>query len=269
MTCLLPLNPMLHPQELFLASTQWHESVLEQRWVWCLFAPSHHFPQLWRSLVGRTHGPRWIWCDRVIVRAYHVSFLYCVFFIHKSSKFFFQFYWSTVDLQCCISVRCTANWIWYTHTHTYIFIYIFFFFFKDSFPIRCCCCLAAKPYPTLRSSGDCSAPGCPVLRCLQEFAQTHVQSVSGAIQSSHFLLPSFPPALNLSQHQGLFQWAGSFHQVAKVLKLQLQHQSFQWIFRVDLLAVQGAISSLFSSIAVWKHLWWCSAFFIWSNSFPI
>ena len=44
-----------------------------------------------------------------------------------------------------------------------------------------------------------------------------------------------PPALNLSQHQGLFQWVSSLHQVAKVLELQLQHQSFQWIFRADFL----------------------------------
>ena len=49
-----------------------------------------------------------------------------------------------------------------------------------------------------------------------------------------FLLPS-PPALNLSQHQGLFQWLSSSHRVAKVLELQLQHPSFQWIFRVDFL----------------------------------
>ena len=56
-----------------------------------------------------------------------------------------------------------------------------------------------------------------------------------AIQPSHPLLPPSPPALNLSQHQGLFQWVSSSHQVAKVLKLQLQHQSFQWIFRTDFL----------------------------------
>ena len=43
------------------------------------------------------------------------------------------------------------------------------------------------------------------------------------------------PALNPSQHQGLFQWIGSLNQVAKVMELQLQHQSFQWIFRTDLL----------------------------------
>ena len=64
--------------------------------------------------------------------------------------------------------------------------------------------------------------------------QTHVRWVHNAIQPSHPLSPSSPPALNLSRHQGLFQWVGSSHQVAKILELQLQHQSFQWIFKVDL-----------------------------------
>ena len=82
---------------------------------------------------------------------------------------------------------------------------------------------------------DCSAPGFPVLLHLQEFALTHVHWVRDAIQSSHPLLPPSPPALNLFQHQGHFQWVSSSHQVAKVLELQLQHQSFQWIFRVDFL----------------------------------
>ena len=59
--------------------------------------------------------------------------------------------------------------------------------------------------------------------------------VSDAIQPSHPLSSPSPPALNLSQHQGLFQWVSSLHQVAKVLEFQLQHQSFQWIFRTDLL----------------------------------
>ena len=62
--------------------------------------------------------------------------------------------------------------------------------------------------------------------------QTHVRWVHNAIQASHPLLPSSPSALNLSQNQSLFQWISSSHQEAKVLELQLQHQSFQWIFRV-------------------------------------
>ena len=59
--------------------------------------------------------------------------------------------------------------------------------------------------------------------------------IGDAIQPSHPLLSPFPCTFNLSQHQGLFQWVSSSHQVAKVLALQLQHQSFQWIFRVDFL----------------------------------
>ena len=77
-----------------------------------------------------------------------------------------------------------------------------------------------------------SIPASPVLQYLPEFAQIHVHWVSDAIQPSH-LLSSPSPALNLSQHHGLFQWISSSHQVAKVL--ELQHQSFQWIFRLDFL----------------------------------
>ena len=71
--------------------------------------------------------------------------------------------------------------------------------------------------------------------CLPEFVQTHVHWVSDAIQPSHPLLSPSPFVLDLFQRQGLFQWVGSSLQVTKVLELQLQHQSFQWIFRVDLL----------------------------------
>ena len=83
---------------------------------------------------------------------------------------------------------------------------------------------------------DCSTPGFTDLHCLLEFAQTQVHWVSVAISPSHPLSPPSPPALNLPWHQGLFQWVDSLHQVAKVLKLQLQHQSFQWIFRTDFLS---------------------------------
>ena len=82
---------------------------------------------------------------------------------------------------------------------------------------------------------DCSTPGLPVHHQLPEFTQTHVHWVGDAIQPFHPLLCPSPPAFSLSQHQGLFQWVGSSHQVAKVLELQLQHQSFQRIFRVDFL----------------------------------
>ena len=82
---------------------------------------------------------------------------------------------------------------------------------------------------------DCSTPGFPAHHQLQELAQTHVPWVSDAIQSSHSLLSPSPPAPNPSQHQGLFKWVSSSHQEAKGLEFQLQHQSFQWIFRTDFL----------------------------------
>ena len=82
---------------------------------------------------------------------------------------------------------------------------------------------------------DCSMPGFLVHQQLLELAQTHVHRVSDAIQPSHPLLSPSPPAFNLFQHQDLFQLVTSLHQVAKVLEFQLQHQSFQRIFKTDFL----------------------------------
>ena len=97
-----------------------------------------------------------------------------------------------------------------------------------------CCRSVAKSCLTLCGPMDCSMLGFPVPHQLLEPAQTHVHWISDAIQPSHALSPS-TPALNLSQHQDLFKWVGFSHQVAKVLEFQLQHQSFQWIFRTDFL----------------------------------
>ena len=83
-----------------------------------------------------------------------------------------------------------------------------------------------KSCPTLCNSMNCSTPGPPVHHQLPEFTQTHVHRVGDAIQPSH-PLSSPSPALNLSQHHGLFKWVSSLHQVAKVLEFQLQHQCFQ------------------------------------------
>ena len=95
----------------------------------------------------------------------------------------------------------------------------------------CCGCSVAHSCLTLWDPMDYSTPSFPVLHYLLEFAQTHVHWVGDAIQPSHPLSSLSLPAFNLSQHQGLFQWVSSSHQVAKVL--ERQHQSFQWIFRVD------------------------------------
>ena len=89
---------------------------------------------------------------------------------------------------------------------------------------------------------DCSMPGLPVYHQLPEFTQTHFDWVGDAIQPSHPLLSPSPPAFNLSQHQGLFQWVSSSHQVVKVLEFQFQHQSLQWTPRTDLL-YDGLIGS--------------------------
>ena len=84
--------------------------------------------------------------------------------------------------------------------------------------------------PTLCDPMDCSTPGFPVHHQLLELAQTYVHRVSDVIQPSHPLSSPSPPAFNLSQHQGLFQWVISSHQVAKVLEFQLQHQSLRVLY---------------------------------------
>ena len=115
---------------------------------------------------------------------------------------------------------------------------------------------------------DCSIPGFPVHHQLQELAQTHVHWVGDAIQPSHPLSSPSPPAFNLSQHQGFFQWISPLHLVAKVLEFQLQHQSFQWIFRTDFLAVQGTLKSLFQHCSSNASILWCPAFFMVQLSHP-
>ena len=157
----------------------------------------------------------------------------------------------------CFQINCV--WFWYlgdlilksifqikwnsdfknaTHTHTHTSwkpetgsIYLFIWEIQFNY----CYCSVTQSYLILCDPMNCSTPSFPVLHYLPEFAQTHVCWVSDVIQSFHPLLPTSPPAFNLAQHQGLFQWVCSSHQVASVLELQLQHQSFQWIFRVDFL----------------------------------
>ena len=117
---------------------------------------------------------------------------------------------------------------------------------------------------------DCSTPGLQVHHQLPELAQTLIHWVGNAIQPPHPLLPPSPPAFNLSQHQGLFQWVSSSHQVAKVLEFQLQHQSFQWIFRIDFLqdwqvwspCSPGTLKSPLQHHSSKVSILWHSAFFI-------
>ena len=85
-----------------------------------------------------------------------------------------------------------------------------------------CCCSFAKSCPMLCDPMDCSMPGFPVLHHVLEFAQTYIHWVGDAIQPSYLPSSHSPPAFNLSQHQGLFKWVSSSHQVAKGLEFQLQ-----------------------------------------------
>ena len=116
----------------------------------------------------------------------------------------------------------------------------------------------------------------PVHHQLLELPQTHVHWVGDAIQLSH--PPSFPPpAITLSQHQGLFRWVSSSNQEARVLEFQLQHQSFKWIFKwlisfrmdwLNLLAVQRTLKSLLQHHSSKASIFRCSAFFIVQLSHP-
>ena len=96
------------------------------------------------------------------------------------------------------------------------------------------CCSVAQWCLTLCDPMDCSTPGLPVHHQLPELVQAHVHRVGDAIQPS-YPLSSPSPDSDLSQHRGLFKWVSPLHLVAKVLKLQFQQQSFQWIFRTDFL----------------------------------
>ena len=114
---------------------------------------------------------------------------------------------------------------------------------------------------TLCNPTDCRKPALPVHHQLSEFTQIHVYWSCDIIQLSHPLSSPTPPAFSLSQHQGLFKWVSSSHQLAKILEFQLQHQSFPWIFRtnsfgmdwLDLLSVQET--------QIWKgkfsFVWYC------------
>ena len=122
-----------------------------------------------------------------------------------------------------------------------------------SLTIPCCCHRSVgKSHPTLCDPIDCSTPGFPVLHYLLEFAQTHVHWVGDAIQPSHPLSPSSPPALNLSQHQGLFQWILISFRIG-------------WF---DLLAMQGALRNLLQHHSSKAPILRCSAFFMVQLSHP-
>ena len=134
----------------------------------------------------------------------------------------------------------------------------------------------AQLCPTVCNPMNRSTPGLPAHHQLPAFTQTHAYWVGDAIQPSHPLSSPSPPAPNPSQHQGLFKWVNSSHEVAKVLEFQLQHQSFQWTPRLiafrmdwlDLLAVQGTLMSLLQHHSSKASIFQCSAFFTVQLSHP-
>ena len=137
------------------------------------------------------------------------------------------------------------------------------------------CCSITKLCLTLQLH-ELQHTSVPVLHYLPEFAPTQVHWVNNVIQPSHLLLSPFPLAFKFSQQQGFFQWVGTLCQVAKVLELHIQHQSFQGIFRVvsfridwfELLSVQGALKSLLQHDNSKASILWCSTVFMVQLSHP-
>ena len=126
----------------------------------------------------------------------------------------------------------------------------------------CCYCSVTKSCLTLCDPMDCSTPGLPVHHHLLEFSQTHVHGVGDAIQPSHPLSSPSPPAFSLSQHQGLFQWVSSLHQVTKVLELFSISPSHEYsglislrVDWLDLLA-EWVIEALTKQTSTWFHITW-------------
>ena len=134
------------------------------------------------------------------------------------------------------------------------------------------CCSVSHSCTNLCNPTDCTMPGFCVLHHLLEFAQTEAHWVSDAIQPSHPLSSPSPPALNFSQHQSLFQWIGSSHQVPRVLELRFSISTSKEYSRLISLKI-GLISFLskglsrgFSSTTVQKYQFFTIQPFLWSNT---
>ena len=132
---------------------------------------------------------------------------------------------------------------------------------------------AAQSCLTLYSLMDCHTPDFPVLHQLLELAQTHIHWVDDAIQPSHPLLSPSPPAFNLSQHQGLFQWVSSSHQVAIVLDFSfsispsVNIQDWSPLELTGWISLQSkGLSRVFCNTTVQKHQFFGTQLSLWSNS---
>ena len=135
-----------------------------------------------------------------------------------------------------------------------------------------CCCSVGKSCPTLCNPVDCSMPGFPVLHYLSEFAQTHVHWVDDAIKPSHSMSPSSPPVLNLSQHQGLFQWVSSSsgsHSIRASASASVLPMNIQGGFPLGLTGLisllSKGLSRVFSSTTIQKYQFFNAQPFLWFN----
>ena len=131
----------------------------------------------------------------------------------------------------------------------------------------------AQSCPTLCDPMNCSTPGLPVHHQPPEFTQTHVHQVSDAIQPSHPLSSPSPPAPNPSQHQSLFQWVNSSHELVSFSFSIIPSKEIPGLisFRtdwLDFLAVHGTLKSLIQHHSSKASILWCSAFFTVQLSHP-
>ena len=144
----------------------------------------------------------------------------------------------------------TTTWEQYRCASTYDWIKNLCYMYKMEYSVQFSCSVMSdslQPHWLQQDRPSCPSP-------TLEFTQTHVQAVSDAIHPSHPLSSPSPPAFKLSQHQGIFQRASSSHQVAKLLEIQLQHQSFQWTHRTGWVSLQSkGLSRVLSNPTVQKH----------------
>ena len=141
--------------------------------------------------------------------------------------------------------------------------------------MECYCCRrsVAELCPTLRNPMDYRVPGFPVLHHLLEFAQARVHWVGDAIQPSRPLSSPSPPAFNLSQHWGLFQWVRSSHQGGQSIGASVSASAFPmnnvWglypLGFAGLISLQSnGLSRVFKMI-IWKHQFFGTQPFLWST----
>ena len=130
------------------------------------------------------------------------------------------FFLAVLGLRCCSSFSLlVASWATLQLQCTGFLLQ--WLLLLQSMGSRACRLSVAQSCPVLCDPMDCSTPGLPVHQQLPEFTQTHFHWIGDAIKPSHPLSSHFPPAPNPSQHQSLFQWVNSLHEVAKVLEFQL------------------------------------------------